>query len=157
MENRMEITLRAGAPQDAMILTDLSMRSKQSNGYDDAFMEACRDELTVTPELLQAHRYWIAEAGDFVCGFVCLAVDEDGVAGEITAFFVDPEWKRKGVGRLLWRTLLEYAQQLGLATLCLDADPFAVPFYQAQGFSKVKDVPSASIPGRSLPHMQIWL
>ncbi|MEO4042514.1 GNAT family N-acetyltransferase [Hoeflea sp. CAU 1731] len=153
----MEITLRVGDPQDAMILTDLSMRSKQSNGYDDAFMDACRDELSVTPELLRAHRYWIAEAGNSVCGYACLAVDDDGAQGEVAAFFVDPAWKRKGVGRMLWETLLTGARELQLKTLYLDADPSAVPFYEALGFGKIKDAPSGSIPGRTIPHMRISL
>jgi len=153
----MAISIRSSAPEDAHVLSELSMRSKQSNGYDDAFMEACRDELAVTPELLRAHRYWIAEAENSVCGYVCLAVDDDGAQGEVAAFFVDPAWKRKGVGRMLWETLLTGARELQLEALYLDADPSAVPFYEALGFRKVKDVPSASIPGRTLPHMQTRL
>ncbi len=153
----MAISIRSGAPEDARVLSALSMRSKQSNGYDDAFMEACRDEIAVTPELLRAHRYWIAETGNSVCGCVCLAVDDDGAQGEVAAFFVDPAWKRKGVGRMLWNTLLTCALELRLEALYLDADPFAVPFYEALGFGKIKEVPSCSIPGRTIPHMRIRL
>ncbi|MBW8635766.1 GNAT family N-acetyltransferase [Hoeflea sp. WL0058] len=153
----MAIFIRSGAPEDARVLTELSMRSKQSNGYDDAFMEACRDELAVTPDLLRAHRHWIAQVGNSVCGCVCLAVDDDGAQGEVTTFFVDPAWQRKGVGRMLWETLLTCARALQLEALYLDADPFAVPFYEALGFGKIKDAPSGSIPGRTIPHMRFRL
>ena len=37
--------------------------------------------------------------------------------------------------------------------LHLDADPFAVPFYTAMGFTVEGFVPSGSIEGRELPHM----
>ena len=67
----MKIDLRRARPNEAAMLTDLSMRS---NGYDDAFMEACREELTVTAARMAEGEYWVAEA-DAVCGYVCLAVE----------------------------------------------------------------------------------
>ena len=39
-------SLRRANPEDAAALTALAFRSKASNGYDRAFMEACRAELT---------------------------------------------------------------------------------------------------------------
>jgi len=42
------------------------MRSKRSNGYDEPFMAACREELTVTGEHLVEGEYWVAD-----CGVVC--------------------------------------------------------------------------------------
>lgn len=151
-----DIEIRRARPEDADVLTDLSLRSKRSNGYDDAFMAACRDELTVTAADLAAGEYWVAEAGT-VCGCACLAVDPDGRSGEVHAFFIDPGWQRKGVGRLLWRTLLARARAHGLARLHLDADPAAVPFYAAMGFAVVGEAPSGSIAGRALPHMTMSL
>lgn len=144
----MTITLRRARSEEADALTDLSMRSKQSNGYDDAFMKACREELTVTEERLAGGEYWVAEA-DILCGCACLDVQ----SGEVHAFFVDPGWQRRGIGRLLWKRILERARHHGLTTLVLDADPAAVPFYETLGFETVGTSPSGSIEGRSLPKM----
>ena len=55
-----EIGIRRARPVDAKALTVLCMRSKQSNGYDDAFMAACSDELTITPKRLLNEEYWVA-------------------------------------------------------------------------------------------------
>ena len=151
----MTIEIRRARLDEADILTDLSMRSKRSNGYDDAFMERCREELTVTAARMAAGEYWAAEA-DRICGVVCLKVTQ-GENGEVHAFFVDPDHQRQGVGRLLWSKVVERAKTLGMKRLCLDSDPAAVPFYQALGFIVIGEVPSGSIEGRMLPRMEVSL
>jgi len=152
----MNITIRKARPDDAGKLTDLIMRSKSSNGYDEAFMAACREELAVTGARLAEEEYWVAET-DVLCGCACLLVDENDTSGEVSAFFVDPGWQGKGVGRLLWQKLLERAKAQALSQLHLDSDPFAVPFYQAMGFAVTGQTPSGSIPGRFLPYMTLSL
>ncbi len=151
----MNIEIRRARPEDAEVLTELSIRSKASNGYDEAFMAACREELTVTEQSLDDGEYWVAE-GDVLCGCACLSADPDGRAGEIHAF-IDPDWQRQGIGRLLWQKLLERAQENRLQRLYLDADPAAVPFYESLGFEVTGEAPSGSIPGRTLPRMTLNL
>ena len=150
----MDVTIRPARRDDAEALTMLAMSSKQSNGYDDAFMAACAEELRVTCALLDAHEYWVAESGT-PCGFVCLEVDPDGLGGTIGSLFIDPSWQRCGVGRRLWTTLEGSAREKGLRFLRLDADPEAEAFYRGLGFSTVSRAPSGSIPGRTLPHMRM--
>lgn len=145
--------LRPARPDEALVLTDLAMRSKRSNGYDAAFMAACRHELTVCPSHLARAEYWLAEI-DVVCGFACLAVHDGNRAGEIDAFFIDPDWQRKGVGRALWSKLLERARSMELDELVVAADPAAVAFYEAMGFRIIGQEASGSIPGRLIPRMQ---
>jgi ribosomal protein S18 acetylase RimI-like enzyme len=152
----MDVTIRQAKYDDVEALTMLAMASKQSNGYDDAFMTACADELRVTSASLDAYEYWVADSGT-PCGFVSLEVDPDGLTGMIGSFFIAPGWQRRGIGRLLWSTVKELAQKKGLKVLRLDADPEAEAFYRGLGFSTVNRVPSGSIPGRTLPHMQIDL
>ena len=152
----MSITIRKATVEDCVAITELSLRSKQSNGYDDGFMAACRDELTVTPERLTVGEYWVAE-DHVLYGCVCLALDKNQKSAEIHAFFIAPEYQRKGIGRRLWQQLTERATALGVNSLRLDADPAAVPFYQQLGFSVAGESPSGSIAGRSLPHMTMAL
>lgn len=152
----MRIEIRRARFDEVELLTDLSLKSKQSNGYDDAFMAACREELTVTRDRMLEGEYWVAEA-DGLRGCACLAVDENGRCAEVHAFFVDPNSKRRGIGRLLWSKLLQRAREQGVTALRLDADPFAVPFYETMGFRTVGESPSGSIPGRTIPHMTMSL
>lgn len=148
----MSIKIRRARVDEADILTDLSMRAKRSNGYDDAFMEACRAELTVTAARMKEGEYWVAESAN-VCGCVCLKETQDS-HGEVHAFFIDPKYQRQGIGRMLWLKLIERSKTLGIETLSLDADPEAVPFYRAMGFVEISKIPSGSIEGRMLPRMQ---
>jgi N-acetylglutamate synthase-like GNAT family acetyltransferase len=152
----MSITTRKARLSDAETLSDLSMRSKQSNGYDDAFMEACRDELTVREEDFQTTEYWVA-VEDGICGMVGLTPDADGKAAEVCGLFIDPDHQRKGIGQMLWDIVVKDASKRGLTSLYLDADPAAVPFYEALGLKTIRQEPSGSIPGRFLPHMELRL
>ena len=151
-----KIRIRRALETEGAALSDLSMRSKQSNGYDDAFMDACRDELAVTPERLRADEYWVADA-DGICGCASLSINHDKKIGVVHSFFVEPNLRGSGIGKLLWQKLQERAQTYGFEALVLDADPNAEEFYQSIGFVKVKDTPSGSIEGRFIPHMRLDL
>ena len=153
----MKTELRPARLEDAARLTALTLRSKQSNGYDDAFMAACCDELTITEQALSSGSYWVAHQSDVLCGYASLIIDGQTSVGKIGDFFIDPDWQRQGIGQLLWDKILTLAKGNQLIKLYLDADPFAVPFYKAMGFVTVGEVPSGSIKGRMLPRMEIQL
>lgn len=152
----MTVTIRPARADDADALTLIAACAKRANGYDDAFMAACADEMRVTTALLNTHQYWVAESHE-PCGFICLEVDPDRVTGLIGALYIAPDWQRRGIGKLLWRTAEGSAKDMGLTGLHLDADPNAEAFYLSLGFSTIGRVPSGSIAGRTLPHMQIDL
>jgi len=154
------IKIERGQPAQADLLTDLCLRSKRSNGYDDAFMAQCRQELTVSAEDLSTQQWWVAvdQSTSTVCGCAGLiGNNESANSGEVHAFFIDPQFKRRGVGRLLWATVRTSAKEQGLTHLILYADPYAVPFYETMGFAITGQAPSGSIPGRLLPQMTIDL
>ena len=163
------ITIRRALHTDCNALTSLCFRSKQSNGYDDAFMEACRDELTVTLETLEQSECWVAQHLEAqhntptLCGCASLTLpsktlsESETPVGEVGLFFIDPGWQGCGVGRLLWETILKSAESHGLHQLVLDADPFAEGFYSKLGFEVIGRVASGSIPGRTLPHMRLTI
>lgn len=142
--------IRRARPEEAAALSALIYRSKQSNGYDDAFMAACADELRVSAGDIDTGLIWVAEADRLVA---CVTLLPLGDTGEVSAFFVDPSAKRQGVGKRLWQVVLEAALNRGIRRLTLDADPEAVAFYEAMGFETVGTSPSGSIPDRVLPQM----
>lgn len=147
-----DLIVRPARPSDATALTGLVHRSKQSNGYHDAFMAACTEELRVTPTRLIASSYWLAERAGAPIGCAALRPLGETIA-EIPAFFIEPAHKRQGVGRQLWRRLHLEAMEKGFVNLTVNADPAAVPFFESLGFRWQRDVPSGSIPGRTLPRM----
>lgn len=147
------LKIRSASPDEAFALTALAIRAKQSNGYDDAFIAACVDELTITSADIQTGEYWVAES-DALCGFVCLSAGREYRVGEVDDLFVEPDQQRQGVGKQLWLKTLEWAVGNGFHRIQLDADPNAVPFYAAMGFTIIGESPSGSIKGRFLPRME---
>jgi len=150
------IQIRRARPEEAPELTEIAMRAKQSNGYDDSFMNACADELRVSAAQIEHGEYWVAEQ-DIVCGFVCLTIETDTGVGELHSLFINPDWQRRGVGKRLWFKVRQSALLQGIEKIQLDSDPSAVKFYESIGFDKVALVPSGSIKGRFLPRMEIHL
>ena len=148
----MDVTIRHAWTTDAEAMTALCLRSKRSNGYDDAFMAACAAELAVTPARLRDERFHVAERSGGIVG--CAGLVQGGTTGEVVSFFVDPDHQGHGIGRLLWKALLDEAQRARLHRLHLDADPAAEGFYRQLGFATVGRSPSGSIPGRTLPFME---
>ncbi|MEL6737105.1 MAG: GNAT family N-acetyltransferase [Pseudomonadota bacterium] len=147
------ITLRRARLDEADALSDLIFRAKAAIGYDDAFMEAVREDMVITREDIEGRELWVAER-EAVLGCGSLALLPDGVSGEIKTMFIEPGVKRGGIGTLLLEHLFARAQSLGLSRLELEAEPTAVPFYEKHGFVVFGDSPSTLIEGRSLPLMQ---
>lgn len=142
-------------PDEAAALTELAMRSKASWGYSDAFMAACRAELTFTPEKMAAWTVWVAELDGRIAGMVALRMD--GADAELEDFFVEPDLQGQGIGTALMKVFTDAARARGARTAGLDADPNAEAIYQRLGFVTVGRSPSGSIPGRFLPRMEMRL
>ena len=145
------ISIRRARPEEADHLSGIAMRAKAYWGYDDTFMEACRDELSVRADEIEAGRVWLGERDGVPLGFIDVRI-EDGVA-ELYACFVDPEVIGSGLGRVLWTKVEDLARTAGVDTVGLDSDPYAEGFYLAMGAQRVGEAPSGSIAGRMLPRL----
>ncbi|MER6365078.1 GNAT family N-acetyltransferase [Kitasatospora sp. NPDC001527] len=139
--------IRPARPSEAAALSALALRSKAHWGYDAEFIEACRAELTLTPDRIASGRTAVAEEDGRVLGFVTLTGAPP--EGELGLLFVEPDMIGRGVGRRLMAHLR--AGALGFERITFAADPNAEPFYRAMGAVRLGTVPSGSIPGRRLP------
>ena len=146
------VTIRQARAGEAVALTDLALRAKAHWGYDAAFMEMCRDELTITEAQVATDTVLVADKDDSIVGTATL-IDEGDGSGSIESMFVEPALIGQGVGRRLLAAVIERARAKGLHQLTADADPNARGFYERQGFRYLRDVPSGSIAGRSLPQL----
>ncbi len=155
----MSVALRPARVGEAALLSDLALRSKAHWGYDDAFLDACRSELTLTDADLALRRVVVAEFlgvdGAQVVGFGTL--EGAPPTGELGMLFVDPAAIGRGAGRSLLAHLVSAARDADFALLTIDADPYAEAFYLAAGAVRVGSIPSGSIPGRVLPQLEIRL
>jgi GNAT superfamily N-acetyltransferase len=147
--------LRPARPDEADILTELCLRSKAVWGYDEAFMRACRAELTLSPADLAASSLQVAVDGNEVAGVVQVVVD--GEKADLAKLFIAPSTLRAGVGRKLFDWAVNSARERGARWLSIEADPDAAAFYRRMGAIDDGVAPSGSIPGRLLPRLKLRL
>ena len=146
-------TIREALPSEADLITGIALRSKAYWGYDDAFIETFRPELTVTPETIEQDHVVLIEHERRPAGFMHLRrVDQATL--ELASLFIDTWAIRQGLGQRLWNYAVAYARQHGLIRIELEADPNAESFYAKQGAEVVRQQESTLKPGRVLNIMQ---
>ncbi|MFB7905660.1 GNAT family N-acetyltransferase [Kitasatospora sp. NPDC056076] len=147
--------IRSARPDEAELLTAIALRAKAYWGYDEAFMAACREELSLDAAAVERASTLVAEEGGRVLGFAVLSGAPP--SGELDLLYVEPDRIGRGVGRALFEEVRDRARALGLRRFTVDADPNAEPFYLAMGAVRIGSTPSGSIPGRELPLLAVEL
>ena len=154
----MSFKIRAAIPDEAGILSRLAIRSKAYWGYSQNFLDACRQELAVSPEDIEAenYRYGVAENDGRVIGFYALK-RLSAKRFELEALFVEPDHIGTGVGRVLMAHAYKSVRSQGGTRITIQSDPYAAHFYEAAGGVLTGERESGSIPGRFLPVYEITL
>lgn len=147
------MVIRAARAEECHALTALAMRSKAHWGYDPAFLERARADLTVDPRAVARGDAFVAERSGNVAGFYWL--DDAREAPELMALFVEPPMIGTGVGRALLAHALAQAASRGGRRLIIQSDPFAEGFYLAMGAVRVGSKASAVDASRMLPLMEV--
>jgi GNAT superfamily N-acetyltransferase len=149
------LALRSARPEEGPALTELCLRSKAVWGYDDAFMQACRKELTLTPAAIMASQVQVAELDGRLAGIA--EVKSGGDTAQFQKLFVEPAMLRTGTGRKLLDWAKATARAAGARALVIEADPDAAEFYRRMGAVDDGLVPSGSIQGRFIPKLNLPL
>lgn len=147
----LQLIIRQPCIDELPKLGDVCFRSKASWGYDEKFMEACRDELSFVAHDLTATQIALAEHRNKMVGVV--QVEIVGHHANLLKLFVEPELLRNGIGRILFGWASDEAKQMGASRLIIESDPDAAPFYRRLGARDIGFAPSGSIPGRILPKL----
>lgn len=147
------VTLRPAVPAEAGALSRLALRSKGHWGYDDEFLAACRQELTLDPGQCDGVHTVVAESGTTLLGYYRLT--GEAPVAELADLFVDPDAIGHGLGAALLADAVDRARALGITRLVIDADPHAEGFYEHLGARRVGTVASGSIAGRELPRLEL--
>ena len=153
-----DVSLRPAEPDEAGALSELAIASKAHWGYSQAFLDACREELTYLPDDILAPQlaFWVARREGVIVGFYALG-ELSGQAVELEALFVAPALIGSGIGKRLVEHAKSQAAAGGAHTLVIQGDPNAAGFYRAAGGVLTGNRESGSIPGRFLPTFSVPL
>ena len=147
-------SLRPALPGDCDLLSEIALRSKGYWGYDDQFLEDCRNELTVDPDLLDRAFVRTRQLDGHTVGFYALVAGGEEGELQLEHFWLEPAHIGLGLGRAMWSDAIRTAADLGCTRILIHSDPYAEPFYRRMGADRVGYVASASIRGRELPLMR---
>ena len=154
--------IRKARSEEGSILSALALRSKAHWNYDKAFIESCRDDLTVTKEDIHNSPIYVIEDIDEkgqkrlvgLAGFNYPEQGEEDFAPEILLFFIEPCAMGRGYGKALWKHMLQVAKEKGWPSFLIASDPNAKVFYEKMGATLIGEEPSTVQPGRMLPLLQ---
>lgn len=130
-EERDALTIAPAQADDCSCLSALAFAAKAHWGYPVQWLEAWRQELTLTPDQLSDWWVYLARSEHDALGFYALGVA--GSIGSIEHFWVAPRYHGHGVGRALFRHLIRQALTLHLALVEIESDPNAETFYRRMG------------------------
>lgn len=146
--------IRPAETADAPALTRIAQMAKRNWGYPEAWLEAWNPALTITPEYVTAHLVIVAELDGASVGFAGLC--DAGAHWELDHLWVLPDYHGHGLGRRLLDAVLEEVRIRRPGVLRIEAEPFAVGFYEHCGARPAGTVsrPVLGTP-RELPILEI--
>lgn len=133
-------------------LTELAVRAKSHWGYDPAFLDAARAELTIDAETIGSARVYVLDHEGTTIGFYGLVGEPP--RGRLEWLFLEPEAIGLGYGRWMWDDAIEHAKVAGYTELLIESDRFAEPFYLAMGATRIGTTASP-VDGAPLPSLRV--
>ncbi|MFL5734516.1 MAG: GNAT family N-acetyltransferase [Chloroflexia bacterium] len=170
---QMEIELRLATTNDIPALRELipaSVRALSENYYTPAQIESALVHIFgVDTQLIEDSTYFIAESdgqivgaggwskrktlygGDQTKGQADPLLDPSHDAARIRAFYVHPNFARRGIGRRLMQACEDAARQAGFKKMELGSTLPGEPLYTAMGFQVTKRTGAPMLDGEFLP------
>ena len=125
--------IRLGTAADLTAASGVYRRASLSNAGDRDNLLAHPEHLILGPEGLAEGRTHVAEEDGSVVGFATWA--ESAGTIELEDLFVDPDYRRRGIAMALVNSIAEILRARGAERLEVTANPHAMGFYRAAGFT----------------------
>jgi GNAT superfamily N-acetyltransferase len=145
-------TIRTAQAPERNALEELQRRSSMHDPMYRAQLAGHPEAIDVPVEQIEAGLVRVAERNGVVAGFAVL-LERSGDACELDGLFVEPGRMRAGVGRELVEDAKRIARDRGATRIEVVANPQAVAFYEAVGFTPAGEARTrfGAAPRMSLP------
>ena len=151
-----DFKIRYALPNESEQLTKLAFLSKSSWGYPKEMMEAWKEDLTITPEMIKNSISIVASINNQIIGFWCRPkIKSEDISNGF--LFIRPDYMGKGLAKNLWRSISSELISNGIESFTIEADPNAVPFYLKLGALQIAEKESKIIVGRKIPILRFQL
>jgi GNAT superfamily N-acetyltransferase len=125
--------IRLGTSADLAAASGIYRRASLSNAGDRDNLLAHPEYLILGSEGLAGGRTHVAEEDGMLVGFATWA--EIACSIELEDLFVDPDYMRRGIATALVTRIAEVLRARGAERLEVTANPHALDFYRAVGFT----------------------
>ncbi|MFB0828508.1 GNAT family N-acetyltransferase [Brevibacillus laterosporus] len=146
--------LREALVSEAEELSQLALDSKATWDYDEAFILACKEDLTINQAYIEKNHVYVLEKEGRVIGFFSFVRKE---LDSLDFLYMHRDYKGQGYGSILWSFVKEKAIELGIDKFTIDSDPHAKGFYLKMGARQIGEIPSTVWKDRVLPLLQFEL
>jgi GNAT superfamily N-acetyltransferase len=125
--------IRLATSADLAATSSVYRRASLSNAGDRDNLLAHPEHLILAPDGLAEGRTYVADENGSITGFATWA----GTGGiiELEDLFVDPDYRRRGIAAALVTRIAEELRTRGAQRLEVTANPHALQFYRAVGFT----------------------
>jgi GNAT superfamily N-acetyltransferase len=174
----MQVRIRPAVAADIPVLRELidaSVRGLQAQDYSPAQIESSlKTVYGVDTQLIADGTYFVAElerapnelvivgcggwskrktlyGADHCSGREDSLLDPQVDAAKIRAFFIHPEWARRGIGGMILEACENAATAAGFARFEMGATLTGVPFYRTKGYVALEELDVPLGDGESLP------
>ena len=130
------VIIRPAIPAERQALEALQRRASLTNEGDREALLANPDAIEIPLEQIAAGRVFVSEVSGVTVGFSAVEPRADGET-ELDALFVDPNARRRGVGRLMVGYCARVARTRGSKALHVIGNPHSEEFYIACGFKQI--------------------
>lgn len=151
-------------------LIEDSVRGLSVTFYSEQQIEsALQDVFGVDTQLIRDQTYFVAEADAQIVGAggwskrttlfggdasksdpVDSLLDPDKQPARVRAFYIHPQWSRRGIGSLILDACEQAARAGGFSTVELASTLPGVPFYLSRGYKKGEAIPIPMTSGEQL-------
>jgi N-acetylglutamate synthase-like GNAT family acetyltransferase len=170
----MNVVIRLATIKDIPALEELirnSVRGLSATYYSAEQIESALVHIFgVDTQLIRDQTYFIAAAGELIAGSggwskratlfggdqtksdeIDPLLDPATQPARVRAFYIHPDWARKGVGSLILKSCEDAAAEAGFNRIELAATLPGVPFYLARGYEQGEQISIETPDGPSLP------
>jgi N-acetylglutamate synthase-like GNAT family acetyltransferase len=135
-----EHVVREATADDAAQILELRERSILAlcvGDYADEQIAAWMGKRLATEyqQYIEKSPFFVSTLGSKVTGYAAYNPNSQ----QLSAVYVDPDFVRQGAATSLVKAVISDARERGVESLWLDASLTAVPFYEAAGFTPVKE------------------